>query len=664
MLLKNLKLNNFRQFKGEQFIYFATDPIRNVTVIMGENDSGKTTLAQSFTWCLYGDTDFEDKSMLCKAVALNMLPSTEETVRVELGLVHNGIDYTIIREQRYGKDGVGNMKRPGQTVFRISYKNKDGQQEFVRDLDTEIRMKEILPKELSKYFFFDGERIGNMSKEIRRGKSQEFARAVRSLLGLSAFTAALEHLKGKTSKLSVLRSYDESYDARSDSKVAQYSRDIERYDAEIEGIEKRLEEIDNEQLIAKERCVELSDKINLYDESEGLILEKDKLIKRRNGLISQKATSATAMLKAFNRSGSSYFSIKLIEDALERLAEADKLDKGIPDVHQRTIEFLINRGKCLCGREIRFGNDAHKELMKVLEFIPPQSIGTLIGQFVRDCELKSKNGENLFNEISEKFAIIRNFENSYAELLQDIVNIESKLEGMENVGELQRELKKYERAFSRLTDERDALNQSKGSKETSRDRCDTERNELALKDENNRKIEIYKAYAQYMYNVLLEQYKQQEALTRAELEKTVNEIFQNIFNGDFSLLIDDKYNIQVIVKDGDGYIEDVEAGTAKSTSVIFAFIAGVIKMARQSKNPENEMLVSEPYPLVMDAPLSAFDKTRIKTVCDTLPNIAEQVVIFIKDTDGELAEEYMGSKVGVRYQFDKKSAFETNFVTR
>ena len=41
MLLKSLKLKDFRQFRGEQEISFSTDPVRNVTVIMGENGSGK-----------------------------------------------------------------------------------------------------------------------------------------------------------------------------------------------------------------------------------------------------------------------------------------------------------------------------------------------------------------------------------------------------------------------------------------------------------------------------------------------------------------------------------------------------------------------------------------------------------------------------------------------
>ncbi len=266
MLLKSLKLKDFRQFKGEQFITFATDPARNVTVIMGENGAGKTTLAQAFTWCLYGDTDFADKSVICKSTALSMPNNSEEKVRVELALEHNGYDYLCIREQRYTKDSAGKIKS-NNTVFKIAYKGKDGQREFVPDLETEIRMKEILPKELSRYFFFDGERIGNMSKEISKGKSSEFAQAVRSLLGLSAFQSALSHLNGK-SKTSVIKMYNESYDSKSDSKIAQYTRDIEEHEKEISKIEDRLIAIENEETIANEKKSALEIEIRENEESE------------------------------------------------------------------------------------------------------------------------------------------------------------------------------------------------------------------------------------------------------------------------------------------------------------------------------------------------------------------------------------------------------------
>ena len=62
----------------------------------------------------------------------------------------------------------------------------------------------------------------------------------------------------------------------------------------------------------------------------------------------------------------------------------------------------------------------------------------------------------------------------------------------------------------------------------------------------------------------------------------------------------------------------------------------------------------------MDAPLSALDKRRIKSVCETLPDAAEQVIIFIKDTDGELAENYMGERIGKKHMLKKVDEFETS----
>lgn len=54
MLIKTLRMKNFRQFKGTTEINFSCDAEKNVTVILGDNTFGKTTLLQAFNWCLYG----------------------------------------------------------------------------------------------------------------------------------------------------------------------------------------------------------------------------------------------------------------------------------------------------------------------------------------------------------------------------------------------------------------------------------------------------------------------------------------------------------------------------------------------------------------------------------------------------------------------------------
>lgn len=666
MLLKSIKVVDFRQFVGEQDpILFSLDANKNVTVIMGENGSGKTTLAQAFTWCLYGKTDFEDKNLLCKATEQSMLPNEEKKVRVELSLTHNGIDYTIIREQKYSKDSQGRLKRPDNAIVDIRYKNNDGQQEFVKHLEVDSRIKEILPNELSRYFFFDGERIENMSKEIRKGKSNEFAQAVKGLLGLNGMIAGLEHLNGRSAN-TVVKNYEKLFDDKSDSKIANYTKEITKIQEEISKIDERLLELEMQEFSANEKARELELRIKENIDSEKLAKEKANLQNKLNALHEQKNKSTDLILTVFKNRVNADFSKKLISDAIENLSKADKLDKGVPDIHKRTIDYIVEHGICICGTEIVEGNVAYNNLIKQLEYIPPQSIGTLINSFIRECELKTKQSNSLLDEITDRYSVVRNFENNVAETEHEIKIIEEKLAGLENVGGLQRDLTKYERLIRETKQEVQLLNQKKGEKMSQEKQRVAARNELTLKDETNRKIETYKAYAEYMYECLFKEYKQHEAETRENLNKTVNEIFKTIYNGGFSLEVDEKYNIQVNVDDFEGYNNEIETSTAQSISIIFAFIAGVIKMARKNQEAvsSSETQLSEPYPLVMDAPLSAFDKKRIETVCEVLPNVAEQVIIFIKDTDGEIAEKFMNEKIGKRYLFDKKNEFETYLVER
>ena len=69
-------------------------------------------------------------------------------------------------------------------------------------------------------------------------------------------------------------------------------------------------------------------------------------------------------------------------------------------------------------------------------------------------------------------------------------------------------------------------------------------------------------------------------------------------------------------------------------------------------------------PLVMDAPLSAFDKDRIKRICEELPKIAKQIIIFIKDTDGDIAEEHMTNIIGKKWLIKADSQTSSKILER
>ena len=104
MLIKQITLQNFRQFKGKQELVFATDSNQNVTVLLGDNTFGKTTILQAFNWCLFNEADFPKESN--PDFLLNLDLAEEKAgmeqkleVYVELILEHNDIEYTILRKR-------------------------------------------------------------------------------------------------------------------------------------------------------------------------------------------------------------------------------------------------------------------------------------------------------------------------------------------------------------------------------------------------------------------------------------------------------------------------------------------------------------------------------------------------------------------------------------
>ena len=185
-------------------------------------------------------------------------------------------------------------------------------------------------------------------------------------------------------------------------------------------------------------------------------------------------------------------------------------------------------------------------------------------------------------------------------------------------------------------------------KEQERGKYEADINRLQMKVQRNQNIEIQRQYAKAAYDVLRKTYDYKENQTRESLEKEINELFKQIYAGGMTISIDNKYRITTYVNELGDDNTNLDANTAKSYSIIFAFIVGVISLAKSKVNNEND--ITDEYPLVMDAPLSSFDQRRIKNICEVIPSIARQVIIFIKDADGNIAKREMKDKIGVEYE--------------
>ena len=663
MLIESIKLENFRQFQNESITFADGSDGKNVTIILGENGSGKTTFAQAFFWCMYGETSFSDKRLLNSKVASKMIPGSKETVRVELCLKHGLLNYVLTREQVYVRDYT--KLTPQNSVFAIATRQPDGTLVYEKKTACEDVVKNILPKELSRYFFFDGERIEKMSKDIAGNKkSDDFAQAVNGLLGLNGMLSAIGHFKGSSG---VIGSFDKAYDKNSDSKIADYSNTIVTSQKRIDEISEELDLAREQQNHSSQLLVTKAQEIKKYDDGKKLQKEKEQLEKDIEDAKKHRAQTCKEMFQAFNASASPFFSKSLIYRAMQLLKDETIPIADIPYMHVKTIEYLLKQKRCICGTHLDEGTVPYENVKALIDYLPPQSISTTVSQFKKDAKgrVAALNRASLPASISASYTFISDDDDRITDKEDELRRLESKMASSEDitaaVRKLENEIQQCKKSISIQSDKIGKLTSEQDGLISKRDKAEKDRRELSLKDDKNRLVEICRLYADAIFDQLTDTYKKSEDEVRKKLQKTINNIFNDIYDGGLELSIDEKYHITVTVT---GFGDDtVETSTAQSISVIFAFIAGIIKLARENKNASSEnlrMLESEPYPLVMDAPLSAFDKKRIESVCKALPNVAEQVIIFIKDTDGDLAEKYMSDKIGSRHRFEKIDEFETH----
>ena len=658
MLLKKLSLTNFRPFKGEHEIEFSTDKDKNVTLVMAENGAGKTTLAKAFQWDLYGKTDgFKNKSVLNSIVEKEMVTGSEANVIVKLELEHNNIEYTIINKQVYKKD-INGIVKSENPVLEIFTKQEDGKTVIINSLKNRSTIANILPESLSKYFFFDGERIEKMAGEVTAGKSEEFKMAVQNILGLTALTKAIEHLD-PNKKNSVIGKYNAQMDAAGDQRSRELretiynSQDkINQNDERIDKIETEISYYRNEIEKAKAEILQFADVEKMQQHLNQLNnnLSQEKQLK--NNIIS-------VLMSNFTKQTFNYMSRKLIQDALFELKNTDNIDRGIPSVRAETIKFLIERKKCICGTDLSDPtSDAVVKLTELLKYIPPQSLGSSISQFQNHCGQTIKNSENYYENIQTQLSSIRASSQKIEEIEHEIGEIDRTILKSSNskVTDLKNRQMTMETNLRDLTAE---MNDLKGKNtylaEKKKD-AEAEISRLQLKIEKNKILEEQIEYARKAYEKFKQTYDFEEAKTRDKLQTQINELFKQIYAGGMTINIDEKYRITSYVNELEESSSNLDANTAKSYSIIFAFIVGVINLAKQkvADKSDEASIITDEYPLVMDAPLSSFDQRRIKNICEVIPSIARQVIIFIKDSDGNIAKREMQEKIGMEYEISLK----------
>jgi DNA sulfur modification protein DndD len=645
MLLKYIKLTNFRQFRGIQQVDFSTDAEKNVTVILGKNTSGKTTLMQAFNWCLYSEVSFKTKVLLNKDVEELMCAGDEETVEVEILLSHKDIDYKIKKIQIYKCHSKGEV-RTVDTQSSMSYLTIDGQTKIIEPYHIKDSINKILPHDLSGYFFFDGERINSISTK------QDVAQSVKGLMGLDVLESTIEHLKKSRKAL------ENNLDLVGNRNAQEAKQKIDSTAARIADIDESLkqfrQEIDYYESQKENAAQELRDN----DAAAKLQQEKERLDSVIIGLQQSYTKAVNDLVKKFNKNAFAFFGKPLIERAATMLKNSDDVVASIKGINADAVKQILKMSVCICGTYIEKGSKEEKELLKQIDFMPPKSIGTLVAEFDEASSNHLSYSEDYYTDIENKYMDLRRYKKELSKKEEEREIISQSLINQKDTKALEENYQHISKTLRQKQNEEKELIAKKGGLEKDGKDCQRIFDSTVHANEKNKNINVCIAYIDEMLLWITDTYQAQESDIREKLELKINSMFSQMYHGKRSIRIDRNFKVSYddVKTDESGGLETVKN---------FAFIAGLVELAKEklisSKDGEYD-LGAEPYPLVMDAPFSTADEKHVCNISRLLPTIAQQVIMVVMEKDWTFAQAELNKRVGKEYRLDKQN--ETYTIIR
>lgn len=656
MRIDSITLVNFRQYKNAE-ISFSKDPNKNITIILGENGYGKTTLIRAFIWCLYPTTNigFENKILLNSEVAEQMAINQEKEVVVTIKLEHGGCDYVITTKETYTKTGT-NQVVGKKAITKMKKNNPNNGDIFLASIpDSRVsnEIENILGSELKDYFFYDGE-TNKIESAAKRNKVQN---AISKLMGIKR----IENLKDyfdPTRAQSIVSYLDKDLKGE-DIDVELYKEELDELKKDLEGKkdsikthESEINRIEND-LYKKEAYLDANQEIlTLQQEKKRL----DKSISRDKNDIDQSFNSICKDLSGPNMpllsKLQSYIYLKYNLNELPNNTEFNN-EESLSYISEQAIDQLIERGYCLCGAKITSENDAYKHLIKAKDHMEPHDYGRYLSSFCSGEDVSVGNSKNieksLLNQIERYQELVEDTENN-EERLKDIIE---KIKGIPDVGQTQNDIGNLKAKKVQHETEIKYLSQDIESIKNRINKKDADLEKVISKNKENILTNECKRYAKYIYGMARLKVDKKQKEVREKLQEEVNVAFNKMYHGNRMIEITKEFKAKTLTDN-----QELDNSTGIETVKNFAYVSGILRLIKESFGTENdafEEMIDEIYPLVMDAPFSNTDEEHISRICAVLPDYCNQLIMVMIRKDYKIAQNSIGERIGKIYEIDKIS---------
>lgn len=616
MIIKELILNNFGIYARKNTYTFRNE--KPIVLVGGLNGRGKTTFLEAVLLALYGPKSFAFEESRQSAYSkylhsyVNAMDGTKESyVEMTFSLQNPEDIYRIKRSWNAKKI------RSKETV---EVYHNDQYDTFLTD-NWGMFIENEVPSALSRFFFFDGEKISGL---IEEKMSEQMKHSIKSLLGI----VNVEKLDHDLSKL-----------VKQASKASNLSesQEAEELQAELDQKSQELVEIERQISEKNEKQEEINHQIELadvaYKNAGGDLFEERESKNQQKVEYSNEVYYKQQQLREI---ASAALPLLLVRNLLETIKEEDQKEhdekvgiealsyiekmkagftlKGSEDVLNKFLNHI--KSKISDGDPVDYIYDLSEESRYQLNQLLNHQFDETKEQ-VRALKEEIKLLNARINEIDQYLALeIKNVDiEQYSEQLKSLSNISGKLEGEINVLDMKKNIVSKE--IGRLKIKHSKVVESLLGK-------------LEEFDDNERVIQY-----SHLAKKILEKYKLRlQDMKLKELSDTVTDCYKALANKTnlIEQIVVDPNSLELTYYNASDEIVSPLSLSAGEKQLMIISLLWALAICAKNK-----------LPVIIDTPLSRLDSDhRLSLIERYFPNASKQTIILSTDTE---IDEYYFDKI-------------------
>jgi DNA sulfur modification protein DndD len=659
MLLRRLEMRNFMPFGGDHEVLFPSEGQRNVMLVWGHNEHGKTSLLNALRWALFGYAlgRHRKSHRIHEIVNADAREAGDWSVAVRLVFASGGDEFDLLRSASV-KPLVGRPGRDSDFDVRLEMK-VNGQPLGAREI--QVRLNRIMPEPVSRFHLFDGELLQEYEDLLSESSTEirEIRSAIEQVLGIPSLVQGRDELQALTAEARKAQARA----SRSDDALRATADRLIDVQAEIEAISKdrtALEdqlhtlgeeiEADREFLDSQRRALELRAEAKALradvDECEAALvrlrLEKaDALSDAWKDLLAAKVQERVASLRdqVSGRDerllliGETAFRAKVLTareqgsacevcGAEDGPGEGDALRKALDDVTARLskLQAQADADDDVMPRLAALGSIGPNGAVRRLHEIESHAAQAMVRQTKAESALK------------DLLAEIKGDDSVEAERVRVRVDQKLKL-----VGRLEQQIREADAALKALLGKEGEL-----SKLLARSNASTARRA-------NREAEVLASLTEVFGDGVDE--LRERLLER--IEATASETFLKLtaepaYRG---LTINKNYGLSIV----DNQDRTVSLRSSGAEQIV---ALSLIQALNQTANAAG--------PLVVDTPFGRLDPRHRENILRAIPDFGVQVVLLAHEGElpRETAIDCLGSRISMEYTLERLTPSQSRLLPR